>query len=164
MNNPRAFSYRQGELLARALNKAGVDYLFIGKSGAIILGYPDTTQDVDIYPRKDIENGKRIIKALVKLGFSLDEKTKEAIIKGKDFIQVKSGPFDIDLVFAPDGFEDYDEVLARSVKIRQFPVANIKDIIKSKEAAKRERDLRDLPLLREFAKTLQRGKDLLRRK
>jgi len=140
------------------LNKAGVDYLFIGKSGAIILGYPDTTQDVDIYPKKDVENGKRIIKALIELGFSLDKKTKEAIIQGKDFVQIKSGPFDIDLVFAPDGFENYDEIRMRSVKVGQFPVANIEDIIKSKEAAKRERDLRDLPLLREFARTFKKGK------
>lgn len=159
MSNPRVFSYRQGELLAKALNKVGVDYLFIGKSGAIILGYPDTTQDVDIYPRKDTENGKRIIKALIGLGFNLDKKTKEAIIQGKDFVQIKSGPFDIDLVFAPDGFENYDEIQARSVRIKQFPVANIEDIIKSKEAAKRERDLRDLPLLKEFARTLKKGKE-----
>lgn len=158
VDNPRAFSYRQGELLAKSLNKAGVDYLFIGKSGAIILGYPDTTQDVDIYPRKDPENGKRIVKVLSRLGFNLGEKTRNAIIQGKDFVQIKSGPFDIDLVFAPDGLENYDEVKARSLKVRQFPVADIKDIIRSKEAAKRDQDLRDLPFLKEFARTLQKGK------
>ena len=89
---PKAFSYRQGQLLAKALNEAGADYLFIGKSGAIILGYPDTTQDVDIYPKKDPENGKRIVQALLKLGFRLDKKTKQAVIQGKDFVQIKSGP------------------------------------------------------------------------
>ena len=152
---PRAFSYRQGELLAKALNEAGADYLFIGKSGAIILGYPDTTQDVDIYPKKNPENGKRMIRALLKLGFRLDKKTKQAVIQGKDFVQIKSGPFDVDLVFAPDGLEDYEAVKKRSVRVREFPVAHVEDIIKSKEAAKRARDLRDLPFLREFAKTLK---------
>ena len=155
MNQSRGFSFKQGQLLCKALNKEKADYLFIGKSGAIILGYPGTTQDVDIYPRKDPVNGRRIIRALLKLGFKLDKKIKESIIQGKDFVQIKSGPFDVDLVFAPEGFNNYDEVKKRSMRIREFPVAHIEDIIRSKEAAKRERDLRDLPFLKEFAKTLK---------
>ncbi len=152
MNNQKAFSFRQGELLADAFYELGIDYLFIGKSGAIVLGYPDTTQDVDIYPKKDPENGRKIVQALFKLGFNLDNETQSAIIKGKDFIQIKSGPFDIDLVFAPDGLENYDEVKKRVVWVEKIPVACIEDIIKSKEATKRDRDLKDLPFLREFAK------------
>ncbi|MEK9148993.1 MAG: hypothetical protein AAB267_02985 [Candidatus Desantisbacteria bacterium] len=158
MNNQKAFSFRQGELLADAFEKSGVDYLFIGKSGAVILGYPDTTQDVDIYPKKDPENGRRIVDALVKLGFKLDEETREAIIQGKDFVQIKSGPFDIDLIFAPDGLEDYEGVKKRAVWVKNLPVAHILDIIKSKEAAKRKRDIRDLPFLREFAKAIKGSK------
>lgn len=153
--NERALSFRQGKHLAKAFAKAEVDYVFIGKSGAIILGYPDTTQDVDIYPRKDPDNGRRIINALHRLGFKLDRQTRNAILRGKDFVQIKSGPFDINLVFAPDGREDYEKVKARCVWVQDFPVARIEDIIKSKEAAKRERDMRDLPFLREFAKTLK---------
>ncbi|MEW6094906.1 MAG: hypothetical protein AB1567_00035 [bacterium] len=92
-------------------------------------------------------NGRRIVEALIELGFKLDKETKEAIIQGKDFIQIKSGPFDIDLVFAPDGLEDYDRAKERAVWVEKLPVAHISDIIKSKEAAKRERDIRDLPFL-----------------
>ena len=155
MNNQKAFSFRQGELLADTFNELGVDYLLIGKSGAIVLGYPDTTQDVDIYPKKNPENGKRIVDSLLKLGFELDTETKEAIICGKDFVQIKSGPYDVNLVFAPDGLEDYDRAKKRVVWIMGIPVANISDIIKSKEAAKRERDIRDIPFLKEFAKSLK---------
>lgn len=156
MNSKKGFSFRQGERLAKAFNKHKVDYLLIGKSAAIVLGFPGTTQDVDVYPRKDAENGKKIIDALAELKFKLDKKTKEAITCGKDFVQIKNGPFDIDLVFAPDGFENYDEIKWRAVHVRKlFPVANIEDIIKSKEAAKRPRDLLDLPYLKEFAKTLK---------
>lgn len=155
MKKEKAFSYRQGELLAKTFNKYNVDYIIIGKSGAIFQGYPDTTQDVDIYPKKDPENGRNIIKALTELNFKLDSKTKEAITKGKDFVQIKSGPFDVDLVFAPDGLENYEKVKKRAVYIDEFPVANIEDIIKSKEKAKRARDLRDLPFLKEFAIVLK---------
>jgi hypothetical protein len=31
----------------------------------------------------------------------------EEIRQGKDFIQIKNGPFDIDLIFAPNGFETF---------------------------------------------------------
>jgi hypothetical protein len=40
----------QAEEIARAFLTESVEYLFIGKSGAILLGYPGTTQDVDIFP------------------------------------------------------------------------------------------------------------------
>ena len=42
------FTPAQAEELAAAFAREQVDYLFIGKSGAILLGYPETTQDVDI--------------------------------------------------------------------------------------------------------------------
>jgi len=45
----REFHPLQAEEIARAFNEKGVDYLFIGKSGAILLGYPGTTQDVDVF-------------------------------------------------------------------------------------------------------------------
>lgn len=44
-----AFEYRQAEEIRDVLRKHGVRYLFIGKSGAILLGFPDTTQDADLF-------------------------------------------------------------------------------------------------------------------
>jgi len=38
-----AFEYRQALEIRDAFSRRGVRYLFIGKSGAILLGYPDTT-------------------------------------------------------------------------------------------------------------------------
>ena len=40
-----AFEYRQAQEIRDALKRHSVRYLFIGKSGAILLGFPDTTQD-----------------------------------------------------------------------------------------------------------------------
>ena len=45
-----AFEYRQAEEIRDVFARHGVRYLFIGKSGAILLGYSDTTQDVDLSP------------------------------------------------------------------------------------------------------------------
>lgn len=44
-----AFEYRQAEEIRDTLSGHGVRYLFIGKSGAILLGFPDTTQDADLF-------------------------------------------------------------------------------------------------------------------
>ncbi len=150
------FSYRQGEELAEALGRHGVDYLFIGKSGAIFLGFPDTTQDADLFPRKDPENGRRIAAALKELGFPVDEKLERELVAGKDFVQIRVGPFDLDLVFAPDGIESFDEAKRRSVLVEgRFPVAHIDDIIRSKRSANRAKDRESLPRLEAFAAHLR---------
>jgi len=146
------FSPLQAQQVAAAFATHGVDYMFIGKGGAILLGYPGTTQDVDVFPRKDSENGKRIVAALLELEFTIDDELKADIIHGKDLVQIKNGPFDIDLVFAPDGIENYDEAKARIDLSSGFPVANIADIIESKRAAGRPRDAIELPQLRAFQK------------
>jgi hypothetical protein len=144
------FNPAQAQEVAAVFATHGVDYMFIGKSGAILLGYPGTTQDVDVYPRKDRENGRRIVAALKDLGFVLDNELTEEILRGKDFVQIKSGPFDIDLVFAPDGIENYSEARERMDTSSGFPVLNIRDIIASKRSANRPRDVVELPLLEAF--------------
>jgi hypothetical protein len=55
-----AFEYRQAEEIRDALARHGVRCLFIGKSGAILLGFPYTTQDADLYVEKSISNGTRV--------------------------------------------------------------------------------------------------------
>ena len=150
------FSPAQAQQVAIAFAKHQVDYMFIGKSGAILLGYRGTTQDVDVFPRKDAENGRRIVAALSELGFVVADRLESEIIRGKDFVQIKNGPFDIDLVFAPDGIENYDDAKGRVDMTSGFPVANISDIIASKRAAKRPRDAVELPLLQAFRETYER--------
>src|SRR5215472_2406638 len=148
----RGFSYRQGVEIADCFQRHGVEYLFIGKSGAIFLGYPDTTQDADLFPAKTPENGKRIANALRELGFDVDPRLEAQLIAGKDFVQLRSGPFDLNLVFAPDGIETFDEAKRRSVLVDgRFPVASIQDIIRSKRAANRPKDRESLPRLEAFA-------------
>ena len=150
------FSPAQAQEVAAAFATHQVDYMFIGKSGAILLGYPGTTQDVDVYPRKDRENGERIVTALKDLGFVVNDDLKEEIVRGKDFVQIKSGPFDIDLVFAPDGIESYEKAKSRMDTSSGFPVLNIRDIIASKRSAGRARDQVELPLLEAFREVYEK--------
>jgi hypothetical protein len=153
-----SFHPAQAQEVAAAFAARQVDYMFIGKSGAILLGYPSTTQDVDVYPRKDEENGRRLVTALKDLGFVVDATLEHEIVSGKDFVQIKSGPFDIDLVFAPDGIESYEAAKSRMDISTGFPVLNIRDIIASKRAARRAKDAVELPLLEAFREVYERHK------
>lgn len=146
----KEFRPLQAEEIARSFNEEGVDYLFIGKSGAILLGYPGTTQDVDIFPARSPENGRRIAGALRKLSFDISPELEREIVAGNDFVQIKTGPFDVDLVFAPDGIASFAGAKARCVREGVFQIANLRDIIASKRASGRKRDEIELPLLESF--------------
>jgi hypothetical protein len=144
------FEYTQAEEIRDAFARHGVRYLFLGKSGAILLGYPDTTQDVDLFVAKSSENGAALVAALRELGFSIDRQQAAEIERGKDFVQIRNGPFDVDLVFAPDGLESFADAWNRRVDIEGFPVCHPDDIIASKRAANRVKDREALPRLIAF--------------
>jgi hypothetical protein len=147
---PAKFEYAQAEEIRDAFARHGVRYLFLGKSGAILLGFPDTTQDADLFVEKSPANGEAIQRALLELGFALTDSEVADLRRGKDFIQLKNGPFDLDLVFAPDGINNFAEAWARHVDVDGFPVCHPDDIIQSKRAANRAKDRESLPRLVAF--------------
>lgn len=145
-----AFEYRQALEIRDAFARHNVRYLFIGKSGAILLGYPDTTQDADLFAERSPENGRSLALALRELGFDLTTNQVQDIQRGRDFVQLKNGPFDLDLIFAPDGIETFEEAWRRHIEVEGFPVCHIDDIIASKVAANRKKDRESLDRLRAF--------------
>ena len=145
-----AFEYRQAQEIRDVFARRGVRYLFIGKSGAILLGFPDTTQDADLFADRTAANTQAIVPALRELGFDLSDAHAADIGRGKDFVQLKNGPFDLDLIFAPDGIESFEEAWRRRVDVEGFPVCHIDDIIASKAATNRLKDRESLPRLRAF--------------
>jgi hypothetical protein len=68
-----AFEYRQAQEIQAACHRRGVRYLFIGKSGAILLGFPDTTQDATLFVERTPDNCRALVAALRELGFALTE-------------------------------------------------------------------------------------------
>jgi hypothetical protein len=151
-----AFDYRQAEEIRDAFEHHQVQYLFIGKSGAILLGFPDTTQDADVFVSKNAANGERLVDALRDLGFALTKEQATEIRQGKDFVQLKNGPFDLDLVFAPDGIERFEDAWERRVDVEGFHVCSIDDIVASKQATNRVKDRESLPRLRSFREWLKK--------
>src|SRR5213078_4129624 len=106
--------------------------------------------DADLFVEKSPANGAAVVAALDELGFQLDDKLRAEILRGKDFVQLKNGPFDLDLVFAPDGIERFEDAWRRHIDVEGFPVCHPADIILSKEAANRSKDRESLPRLRAF--------------
>ena len=145
-----AFEYRQAEEIRETFARWNVRYLFLGKSAAILMGFPDTTQDVDLFPQRSADNGEKLVQALLELGFQLTDRDKDGIRAGKDFVQLKNGPFDVDLIFAPDGIEKFDDAWKRHLEIEGFPLCHLDDIIASKRAANRRKDIESLPRLVAF--------------
>jgi len=142
------FDYAQAEEIRDVFARHGVRYLFLGKSGAILLGFPDTTQDADVFVERTLANGLALVAALRELGFTLTDAEADEVARGKVFVQLKNGPFDLDLVFAPDGIETFADAWRRRVEVA--PVCHLDDIIASKAAANRVRDREVLPRLRAF--------------
>ena len=150
-----AFEYRQAQEVRDVFARHGCRYLFIGKSAAILLGFPDTTQDADLFVEKAAQNGRALVGALRELGFDLTDDQAKEIERGKDFIQLKNGPFDLDLIFAPDGISSFGEAWQRHVEIDGFPVCHIDDVIASKVATNRQKDRDSLPRLESFRRYLR---------
>jgi hypothetical protein len=65
---------------------------------------------------------------------------------------------DLDLTFAPAALSDYEALVAASVEFElagcSVKVAALSDIIRSKEAANRPKDLITLPILRALAEEI----------
>jgi hypothetical protein len=150
---------QKAKKLAEVFMKYSIKYLIIGKFGAILYGYPGTTQDIDIFPDKEKSNCQRLVAALKELGFDLNEELQGAILAAKDFIQIRGGPFPIDIVFAPDGIKSFEDATKHSQLIDEiFYCASIEDIIESKKASGRQRDKEELPRLELFREELKKRK------
>ena len=153
-----AFEYRQAQEIRDTFKRHGVKYLFIGKSGAILLGYPDTTQDADLFIEKNASNCEMLVQSLLDIGFQLTDQQAQEVRREKGIVQLKNGPFDLDLIFAPDGIENFDDAWKRRVDVEGFPVCDIDDIVLSKQATNRQKDKESLPRLLSFRNWLKSRK------
>lgn len=158
------------EILA-ALDRHGVRYVVIGGLAAILHGAPHVTTDVDIVPEEAFRN-------LEHLSAALRELNARIRVAG----EVDGVPFDhdadslsrvrtwnlvtdrgnLDITFQPSGTRGYEDLrrdaVGMSVRGVEVPVASLADVIRSKEAAGRERDRAVLPTLRRMLDR-QRGEE-----
>jgi hypothetical protein len=155
-----------GELDAAAIvaafNKRGVRYVVIGAFAAIAQQAPIVpTRDIDFTPDTAIDNLRRLSAALK----DLDARIRtDRVDGGRPFdhdgaslgraavwnLICRYGEFD--LSFRPSGFEGgYAQLALHAHRVIvqgiEVTIADLDDVIRSKEAAGRPKDLRVLPVL-----------------
>ena len=152
-----------GGAILTVLRRHGVDCILIGGFAALVHGSPFPTTDVDVVPDANPENLIRLSAALTDLdakirAVELDEPRPfnhdATSLAASRIWNLTTKYGDLDLNFQPSGTQGYDDLKRDAVEVvlRGTPVelASLADIVRSKEAAGRDKDRRALPVLREL--------------
>jgi len=152
--------------IVSAFNRHGVRYVVIGAFAAQLQGAPiPRTRDIDVTPSSEADNLARLSAALKALrarirsagvpeGLPFDH---DGTSLGQvDVWNLTSPHGEFDISFVPRGTQGYDD-LARHARVvdaggQAIPVADLEDVIRSKEAARRPKDILHLPILIQTAR------------
>ena len=153
------------EPILAVLDRHGVEYVIVGGYAARMHGSMRPTRDVDVTPATTGENLDRLAAALRELDArirtdavpeGLPFSTSGEALAGHRMLNLQTRHGELDLTIRPAGFEGgYDEVVARSIQCSlgqiRVRVAALEDVIRSKELAARDKDIRALPELYRLA-------------
>lgn len=168
----RIAEFDPGELL-RVLQARAVDYIVIGGQAALARGAPILTRDLDITPAPDAENLERLAEALhdvdARLRTSSDTDgiplpVDRAMLKTATSWTLTTRVGELDVMFTPAGTGGYGD-LKRDADLLDLGdglvvlVASLRDVIRSKEAAGREKDIAQLPILRRTLEEIRASRD-----
>ena len=149
------------EEILRVLQAHDVRYVLIGGLAATLYGSPHVTFDVDITPDVEASNLRRLASALddldarirtdgVPQGLPFDRSAQ--MLSRVALLNLTTRAGDLDLAFEPHGTQGYRDLRRQAVTIEvhgiHVPVAALADVIRSKEAAGRDKDRLTLPTLR----------------
>src|SRR3954454_15394317 len=147
--------------IMQVLAKHGVECIFIGGMAAYLQGSPIPTDDVDVVPEAKADHAAPLSKPLkaliakVRAGdevfpFHHDGDSLAAATIWN--LTTKYG--DLDITFTPSGTQGYDDLKRDAIEVTirgtTVKLAALVDIVRSKEAAGRDKDRRALPVLREL--------------
>lgn len=151
--------------IAEVLNRHAVEYVLVGGAAAQLHGAPIArTRDADIVPGRAATNLDRLAGALRELEARLwvgpdspqglamvFDRTTLGAVAGFLNLVTRFGPLDV--TYRPDGTDGYADLARAAVVLRVLDVdvrvAALRDVIRSKEAAGRPKDLAVLATLHE---------------
>jgi hypothetical protein len=142
------------ERLLRVLVENGVEFCVIGALAAWLQGSPAVTLDLDVMPRRDLDNADHLAAALNSLGVRDKSGGAALELEGGDFIgwqaqrfETSAGPLDVVPHAAGiGGFEDVATIELELGDLR-VRVLTIDEVIASKEKLGRPKDTAALPAL-----------------
>lgn len=159
------------EALLRTLHDYGVRYVVIGGVATLLHGDTAFTRDLDITPATSRVNLGRLARALTSIGAQLrsDDQVLDWPLDARTFDRFTTMTFrtrhgDIDVVLRPDApkpkrYFDFDRLDSRAVDYQvsglRVRVAALDDVIASKQAAGRQKDLAALARLGRLQERLQ---------
>lgn len=156
------------EAILRLLGEHRVRYVLVGGLAATLYGSPYVTTDVDITPAREPDNLAALASALEDLqarirtegvpgGLSFDRSAE--MLSRVEILNLTTRYGDLDITFVPSGTSGYDDLIRHAVELTirdtRVVVAALADLIRSKEAANREKDRLTLPTLRRLLERLQ---------
>ena len=151
------------DAILEVLVRHRVDFIVIGGFAAITQGSPIPTRDIDVVPANDRENWARLSAALTELdakvrAVELDEPLAfnhdaDSLAASRIWnLTTKFG--DLDITQQPTGTQGFDDLKRDALEVMVgglvVSVASLADIVRSKEAAGRDKDRLALPVLREL--------------
>jgi len=159
----------QADEIFACLEKHGVRYVVIGGLAAILHGSPLATFDADICPADDGDNLERLARTLEELGARVRTPDsadgvafprEAAFLRRIEILNLVTRCGDLDISFQPagtGGFEDLSRsAVAMSIRGHEIRVASLEDVIRSKEAAGRDKDRRSLPVLHQLLEEIRK--------
>ena len=159
----------EAEAIIACLNRHEVHYVLIGGLAAVLHGSPQLTFDADICPAPDLDNLERLAGALREIGARIrTADTPEGLpfacdarfLAGVQLLNLVTIHGDLDLSFRPSGTDGYPDLArgasAMMIRGQSAPVASLEDVIRSKEAAGRPKDLAALPILRQLLEEIRK--------
>jgi hypothetical protein len=134
--------------VATAMANAGLEGVLIGNAGAALQGAPVGTTDLDFFVRSTRLNKKKILSVAKELGGF----AHQPFAPMSYMYRIDGITFPIDMVVGAHGIKSFESLRSRSTALPlgngQFVyVADLRDIIKSKKAAGREKDRLAIPIL-----------------
>jgi hypothetical protein len=147
--------YQDFRDLLAAFNAHRVKYLIVGGYAVSLHAQPRTTKDLDLFLEPQPANGKAVFNALADFGAPISDFKPEDFSDAKCFIRFGREPQAVDLMSEIEGI-DFDSAWHRRVEVvldqSSGLIANFlsrEDLIASKLASGRLRDLADVEELRQ---------------
>jgi len=160
------------EAMLSALASREVRFVLIGGMAAVLHGDVGVTVDLDVVPERSDENLERLARALRDLGARIrTEGEPEGLrfdcsaeffknLSPDSIVNMTTEGGDLDVTFCPSGTQGFSDLSRDAVEIEaadrlHILVASLADVIRSKEAADREKDRLVLPRLRRLLDRLR---------
>jgi hypothetical protein len=156
----------QPEKLLRTLVEHGVEFCVIGAVAAWLQGNPSVTLDLDVMPRRDLENADRLAAALNALVARDPGEDVPRELEGAEFLGWQSRRFEtdagpLDVVPHAAGIGGFEDVATIELALGDLAVRviTIDEVIASKEKLGRPKDTAALPALHATREALRRKRD-----